>query len=129
MTTATAERSVVEVLRAARERISDPERWATGEFAYRSDDPFSYCAPNSPGACKWCLAGAVFAELDLRDGVGLALDQVPAIKLLAKAAVPSARIATVNTAVEVIAAVNDGHTHKWVLDVADRAIALAEAEA
>jgi len=51
MTTATTERSVVEVLRAAKERISDPERLAQGVSARdregnRCDyeEAFSFCA-------------------------------------------------------------------------------------
>ncbi len=60
MTPATTERSVVEVLRAARERISDPERWHQyGLSVGPQDQPVH---PNSPAACRWCVLGSIYAE-------------------------------------------------------------------
>lgn len=50
-----------EALKAARERISDPERWTQGEYAKNTQG--EACNANSSEACQWCAAGAVLAEV------------------------------------------------------------------
>jgi hypothetical protein len=123
---ATTERSVVDVLRAARERISNPEKWARGQFAYRGPTAWDYTTPDSPEACRWCAAGAVLAEYDLADlRGGLDLDHAPAIELLAR--VLGGPADDPQCAIQCIADFNDalGHSHADVLSLFDQAIELA----
>ena len=114
MPSPTTERSLADVLRAAKERISDPERWTTGTEAI---DQFGRpVEPTAPGAVAWCMAGAVAAE-------GVRATSYPA-----KAASPIG--ALLNEAVDHqgVGPFNDGAEHDEVLAALDRAIELAEAE-
>lgn len=122
MTTSSTERSVVDVLRAARERISDPERWCLGRHAEDASGR-DVEDPRSEQACKWCAFGALLAEGmepygdddcpgDFDPVIGYA-----AAQLLEKAAK------------EWPPHVNDEGGHQAVLDMYDAAIDLAEAEA
>jgi len=48
----------LEVLKGARDLLADPERWCKGAFAL--DAHGNLLADGfEPGACKWCLAGAI----------------------------------------------------------------------
>jgi hypothetical protein len=114
MTTSTTEHSVVDVLRAARERISDPERWTTGYYARNAYG--DEVVANSPAACQWCAVGAVLAETDL--DLGLSLHLSP----LAKAAKEY-----LDRAGPVLD-VNDDRGHAATLELYEQAIELAEAE-
>lgn len=60
------ERSTVEILKAARERISGPARWTQNAFARRADGEI--VAPDSSVACRWCAGGALRAEANVHDG-------------------------------------------------------------
>lgn len=112
---AVAERSVVDVLRAARERISDPERWATGYFAF--DAAGTPVEANAPAACRWCAVGAVLAETNQPYGYG---GYQPPVAVSARRFLDQAGP---------VLSVNDEAGHQAVLELYDRAIALAEAEA
>lgn len=48
------------MLRRARDRIADRERWTTG--AYARDHAGEIVRPRSPRACRWDLRGAVARE-------------------------------------------------------------------
>lgn len=110
-----------EVLRAARERISTPERWTRDAFAR---DPEGWAIdPKHERACAWCTLGAICSVLpgtdpDPGDGRGPLFDAARA--LLARA-----------IGRELVAWWNDNpvRTHAEVLAAFDRAIELDEAEA
>lgn len=113
--TAVAERSTVEILRAARERISDPERWTTE--AYARDRDGSGTEPQQADAVCWCAVGAFLAEQGLAPRVGDDPHRSnPVLDLLIEAA-----------GHRPVAAVNDKDGHAAVLALYDRAIELAEA--
>lgn len=61
---------VLQVLKGAREIVSEPSRWVTGKFAVRADG--SEVTPQSPDAIRFCVRGAIVRSLsDLgldRDG-------------------------------------------------------------
>lgn len=99
MTGATAERSVADVLRAARERISDPERWLQGSMR----DGNRCCA----------LQALIDAQPDSFDE-----DWLP-YRLLGAAMGSDGDVG----------GFNDLHSHDEVLAAFDRAIELAEAAA
>lgn len=114
-----AERSTVEILKAARERISDPERWTTGAYARAIDG--TGARPATDEACKWCAYGALLAELGVNQpGPGTA----PYDTYLENAAEEIAD-SWLTSAVEV----NDHGGWGEALDLLDRAIQLAEREA
>jgi hypothetical protein len=46
-----------ELILAARQLLSDPERWTRSTPARRADG--SEAKPTAPDACKWCIVGAV----------------------------------------------------------------------
>ena len=121
---ATTERSVADVLRAAKERISDPKSWCRGAFAKAEDR--RHVAPTSDRACRWCAIGAMQAEtavLTQRVQAGRLLDQ--------------AMSDLVSRDFVLVTGVNDGigqptklprrESHRLVLRIYDRAIQLAEA--
>jgi hypothetical protein len=98
-------RTTAEVLRAARERISDPERWTTREYAR---DAKGYPArPQQLAACRWCAVGSVCAELGLDPIDG---EKRPEVEALGPA----------------VHSTNDYHGHAATLAMFDRAIAKAE---
>jgi hypothetical protein len=110
------ERSVVDVLRAARERISDPEHWTRSAFAKSpSGRPIS---PWSDGAVCWCARGSVYRECGSVSNAGLV--EVFLMRATEEAKPPDDA--------EPIAWLNDNGTHDDVLALYDRAIELAEAE-
>lgn len=119
MTGATAERSLADVLRAARERISDPEQWVQG-CAGRMADGEPLDEGWEPGAVRWCMAGAVEAE------VGHSIRCWPL-----EDADDFGRLLTEGTGQhgDAIGPWNDNHGHDEVLAAFDRAIELAEAAA
>lgn len=53
----TGGRTYRQVLEAARDLLSDPERWTQGVFA--RDENGVQVRPKDASACKWCLLGAV----------------------------------------------------------------------
>jgi hypothetical protein len=117
-----AERSVVEVLKAAKQRITPEEAWTTGMFA---GDAEGMATPvGDAQACRWCAEGALATEL-LPGGVdqrqvpvrGLLRDYA-AYKFLTEAAHPDTPVG-----------VNDDGSHSEVLAMFDEAIQLAEQEA
>lgn len=118
----TVERSTVEILKAARGRLSDPDHWYQGEYA--CDEDGAYIAANSERACKWCAAGAVLAELDRDIAVGEP-EVADALEPLVGAisGQPPA-----DDMVQEIASFNDDpdRTHAEILALYDRAIELAQ---
>lgn len=113
-----AERSAAEILRAARKRIEDPERWTTEQYA-RTESGAS-ADPNEESACKWCAKGAICAELGVSDPLPL---ESPLLWFLRKAA----SVKYGSTCGDVVT-INDTRGHAAVLALYDRAIELAEAE-
>jgi hypothetical protein len=55
----------LEVLKAARERISDKKHWTKGQAA--RDSQSHPVDPSSPKACRWCLNGSIMRECTDRD--------------------------------------------------------------
>ena len=102
----TAERSTVEILRAARERISDPEHWCTEVLAKSASG--AAVAPFDSSACQWCARGA--CEAGGEDARHLA------VGLLYEAAGPGVSVTDLN----------DTEGHEAALNLLDKAISLAE---
>ena len=106
------ERSTVEILKAARERISDPERWIKGRLsdtlAYCGDERWDDIARLQEGTC-WCASGAIGAEAASPEGWEECCHAFKAAN-------------------GGIASVNDRSSHPQILAAFDRAIELAEAD-
>jgi hypothetical protein len=120
---ATAERSVADVLRAARERISDPERWGVGVHARDTSGAEVEDCEALPKACEWCALGALFAE-----GVQPYGDDEGFSEEDAALGAEATEFLTRGADGEWPPTVNDEGDHARVLDMYDRAIELAEAE-
>lgn len=54
------QRTTVEILKAARARIADPQNWCQGWFAH--DERGQSLDYNDPEACSWCAVGALRRE-------------------------------------------------------------------
>ncbi len=111
-----SERSTVEILRAARERISDPERWTQrAECRAKQRGPETHPVE---GTC-WCALGSLAAERTST------LQHFECVRLL-----ESAARERYPWSVEPVVAVNDRAprriAHPAVLALYDRAIQLAE---
>lgn len=108
------ERSTVEVLKAARDRISDPERWCQETEA--QDAIGRNVEPTNAAAVRWCFAGAVYAEgVDATTAPHIGVSQI-------------GRILNEAIGVEGAGPWNDApdRSHADVLEAFDRAIQLAE---
>lgn len=101
-----------EVLRRARARIEKPENWCQKYYAVNEQG--MAVAPESKEACSWCSEGALLTiagmSFNERRRTLLYLDAVTGLSTLGAGHF------------------NDTHTHAEVLDLFDRAIALAESE-
>lgn len=116
-----AERSPAEILRAAKERISDPANWTQRKLArnHRSDP----VKPDAPSACRFCAIGAVAAEGgDASPNTSLRLWLDRATRDVSSGRVPS--IISLNDG-----GITRGFAHRRVLEAFDRAIELAGASA
>lgn len=114
--------TTVEVLRAARARIAEPEDWT--RCAAARDDLGEPTYPSSPQATCWCALGAAWAVSDIVDET----------YLLAYALPPEFRTRfgqTYTNPTPLVAVYNDHPltTHADILALYDRAIAAAEAVA
>lgn len=104
--------NAVDILRAARAKISDPQNWTREESA--RDDAGYPVEPLSHDAVCWCARGAISAAA--KSG-----DEFQASNVLRRAIreqAPDGRITDFN----------DKHDHAEVLAAFDRAIQLAEAQ-
>ena len=95
--------TTLDILKAARKRIEDPERWCQGYLR---------------GGDKWCAIGAVYEEADEAESGFAAICDV----LAAHAGLDGAAEGR-------LAEWNDTHTHAEVLALFDRAIATEEGKA
>lgn len=103
--------TIVEVLRAARAKITDPKHWTRHVNARDADgEPIS---PSDPSAVCWCSYGAI-AAVDPEDDAG-----TNACDFLHDAA-------REKTGHWGVSALNDDGEHSDVLSMFDRAIELAE---
>ena len=109
-------KEAAEVLRKARELISDPKRWTQGEYA--KDANGLKVGPNSARAVCFCSLGAI-AKVK-KASAGKAVKSKPAHILYLKM-----RLADPFS--PYIWDFNDKHTHAEVLEAFDKAIAAAEA--
>jgi hypothetical protein len=109
-----AERSTVDILRAARHRIENPRRWCQGSFAARG---VLTVKPASKRATRWCAVGAVHAELGTEPGTW------PSVSSPAFVALWAAAMALYSEGTNVV---NDYRSHDAILRVFDEAIRLAE---
>lgn len=116
----TEQRSTVEILRAAKERISDPSKWC--RVFHARDASNNGADPTSDKACRWCARGALLAECGINSSATANEAErrlyVPADELLRRAAGP-----------QPVINLNDGGQHDAVMALYDKAIALAEARA
>lgn len=103
----------MEILKAARERITPKEAWTTGEDA--RDEFGGPVLPDDPDAVSWCMAGAVMAE---------GVDATTCGEIG-----PIGRLLNQATGVTGVGPWNDSHSHDEVLAALDRAIELAEVAA
>ena len=96
-----------EVLRRAREIISDPTKWTQGTYAR---DKYGHRAePDSPAASRWDALGAITRaskELGVREGIGAG--SVDRLITIAKGPVST---------------INDNQGHAAVLALFDKALA------
>jgi hypothetical protein len=99
--------TTLEILRAARAKIANPENWT--QEAYARDSEGIPCDCLAPGAQKWCLFGAFKAVAPLTPEV----QQHETTRLLTAAA-----------HTPFLAKFNDSHTHAEVLAIFDVAISL-----
>jgi len=107
-------KTAAQVLREARELISDPERWAQGAWAKNA--PGHSVQTRAPEAVSWCAAGAIYRCAGNSD---LSIDTRELLyDVIGSNISPDSG--------HVIAEFNDTHTHAEVLEMFDRAIALAE---
>ena len=108
--------TTLEILRAARELISDPARWTQGAFA-RSFSGENLAYGNDPRATCWCAYGV----LEKISGEKQFYSAPGHTELNNSCFTESEKLFSVP-------AINDNGTHKDVLALYDRAIALAEQE-
>lgn len=102
-------KKVCEILKKARELITDPEHWTRDTYA--RDAEGEYCNMNSPRAAKFCALGAIRRVSNSMSLGYLDSDARVAMDMLArKIGGPS------------IAQFNDHHTHEEVLAKFDGAI-------
>ena len=99
--------TTVEILRAARELISDPARWTRGKYGATATG--NHVRGDDPQAIRWCAYGAIEKVVGNSSW--------DAEMILSEAAHP-----------HVVIHINDELGHAAVLDLYDRAIALAEQE-
>ena len=114
-----AERSTVDVLKAARDRITPKDRWAHGWFA--RDAAGGPVSADSPEAVCWCVNGSLAVELGVPADEAT-LEGLDAYEFLFAAA---REIGDNSYPTEV----NDFDGHDATLLMLDRAIQLAEQEA
>ena len=106
-----AQRTPVEILKAARERIADPERWC--QKAYARGKSGRVDIEEGRAAQQWCAIGAVGSiafsrqAYEAKDHLQVAADRLFSTSIIT---------------------VNDVHGHEAVLRVYDAAIADAEAQ-
>lgn len=116
-----------DILRRARKRIEDPERW-TQRYVARTKQRGKGVSADSPEATCWCATGAVMVEADAG-----ALGSMRITALLDRAAEEMGFKENANADEFPAARLNDrgsrAHAHPRVLVMYDRAIELAEAEA
>lgn len=113
------ERSTVEILRAARERITPPEKWCRGAFAKDSDG--RKVPATHRNACRWCALGAIGAE------IGSPSPRFSAPGNLLERATDVGNIVAVNDGSGDCRGLDRRVSHKRVLAAYDTAIELAEA--
>lgn len=102
-------RDDLEIIKAARELISDPDRWTQG--AYAKDNLGRWTYVSSPDAKCWCSTGAVYkaAVCDIQASIRV-------LKALDKAVGVHTKLRSN------IIHFNDAHTHPEVLAIFDKAI-------
>jgi len=108
--------TTLEILRAARELISDPAKWTQGAYARSSKGEELYYG-NNPEAVCWCAYGALEKVSGQKT-----FSEVPGNKQLEESC-PNTNDNDLS-----VPAINDRLGHAAVLALYDRAIALAEQE-
>jgi hypothetical protein len=117
-----AERSTVEILRGAKERITPIHSWTTKANARTSFEV--ECRVTDPAACRWCVEGSLALELSRGK-----VDQSQAA--IRRRLIESDAFRLLNSASDLgrSALVNDCRGHAETLEMCDHAIELAESEA
>ncbi len=105
--------TVLEILIAARKKLSKPGSWTQGHYAVDKDGALAW--PSSPEACRFCARGAVMAATGLGDGAISAPEETAAVKRLCQTAPIKGCIVQSNDSSKM--------THAKVLRWFDRAIA------
>lgn len=114
----------VEILRKAREIISDEKNWTQGAYArLYNDDEDSVCADLDEASC-FCAVGAIHKAGGLSISCRLPIELV--VPFLSDDALREYRDFCLEGK---IVEFNDNHSQKEVLALFDRAIARAESEA
>ena len=101
--------ATIEVLRQARDLISDPSRWHQGSLA--TNRLGHTCEPDDSSAVRWCAAGAILRVDPASHGL--------AARYLSRYCISSR--------VQMLAGLNDNGTHKEVLRLFDDCIRELEA--
>jgi hypothetical protein len=102
----------LEVLKGARELLSDRKRWT--KHAYARDLQSTPTNAKNPTACKWCLAGA-FSKISVYE------DYIKACDIITRAISSETKGIYVFKGLTIF---NDTHTHREVLAILDKAIEL-----
>lgn len=117
--------SQVEVLKAVREKIADPQNWIQGEYA--EDKDTNPVTPYDPSACRFCLAGAFkslsgsykavskTSDLMIQQNYNMVQETYDTLCMAIRRAVGAGVIDF-----------NDSHTHAEVLALLDAQIAKGE---
>ncbi|HVI40738.1 MAG TPA: hypothetical protein VM577_08760 [Anaerovoracaceae bacterium] len=104
---------ILEILKKAKEKISDPANWCREMIAQKADGTAAY--NKDPEACKWCAAGAIWSS---HEDSGLTRD---AFQFMTKM-IPELQ----ETKLQSIFEVNDVLGHEAVMNLFDLAISKLE---
>jgi len=110
---------IASFLRAAKERIEDPNDWCQGFLAVNNDG--GEVPPNSKNAVRWCATGSL--NVPAFDWGGFDILEAVARQMLAERGVENTDTDLCNAAF-----LNDTFGHAAVMELYGRAIACAEQE-
>ena len=108
-----------EVLKKARDLLSDSSRWTWNLWARNKDG--AYASPASPDACQWCLTGALYKAI-LGDCSLASLNESESKLYEDCLAKLRTSLSLMGYPMTGVAEYNDTHSHLEVLKLLDKAI-------
>lgn len=116
---------MIEILKAAREKISDPEHWCQRYPAKTADD--KNCSFNDSNASKWCMSGAIWCVVQDQEARCAVADYIESIiPELPEVQEYNAKIDEEYYQIGGIFGVNDRLGHQAVMRLFDLAISRLE---